>query len=91
VYTVYPVVYGLVRSGVGIAAGARDLRLVQNVQFSCGTHPHPFHLVPGYCDLYVTSTIHLRLVPRLSVSEAVPPIHLYALVECTGSAVPYLY
>ena len=33
------------RSGVGIAARARDLCLVRNIQFSCGTH---LHLVPGF-------------------------------------------
>jgi len=35
------------RSGIGIAAGARDLRLVQNVQFSCGTHPAPSSFSTG--------------------------------------------
>ena len=84
------------RSGVGIAAGARDLCLVQSVQFSCGTHPASSSfstgvLCPGYCDLYVTLTTPLRLVPRLRISEDVPPLHLYALVACTESAVTYLY
>jgi len=42
---------------------------------------------PGLSGRGVSLAVHLHLVPKLRMSEAIPPFPSYAVMTCTGTAV----
>jgi hypothetical protein len=55
----------------------------------------PIHWVQGllyrrWSDRGVKFTVHLHLVLRLGMKGAIPPVPLCSLMECTGTAVPFI-
>jgi hypothetical protein len=70
-------------------------RCVQEIiAYSQATLPYPdFHsmdseaFTPELSGRGVSLTVHLHLVPKLRMSEAIPPLPSYAVMTRTGTAV----
>jgi hypothetical protein len=79
--------------GVQIPVLARDFSLLQNDQASFGAHPASClmgtRVLPlGWRSQGVKLATHLRLVPKLRMSGAIPPLMTYVVMVWRGTALP---
>jgi len=78
---------GYGRSGVRIPVEGRDCYLLQKVQTGSGAYPAPNHWVPGSSPEVKQpgrEVSLLRIVPRLRMSGAKPPLPLYVFKAWKG-------
>jgi len=73
------------RSGIRIPAGSRNFSLLQIIPAYCSVDTEGFS-PGGKSGRDVRLTSHIRLVPGLRMSGAVPPLPIYAFMACTGTA-----